>query len=192
MALYVYRNNQVEGPFDELVIQQALANGTMSPDEQVCKEGAENWQLASKMFPAVTFIEKAKLINAKNIHTVPIKKLLIGAGCIFVLLILVNICFSLNTLNKSVRPQTTKELLSQANAELDMIKKRKEDIGKSFIVLKLGYEANKSKYGYVTTEFDDNTTKVAYKLKAELDHLDERQRDVETQKENLEQQLLIK
>ena len=50
MGVYVFRNNQVEGPFDELVIQQALANGTMSPGEQVCREGSEEWVPIARFF----------------------------------------------------------------------------------------------------------------------------------------------
>ena len=50
MGIYVYRNNQVEGPFDELVIQQALANGSMIPDEQCRREGKNDWIPASALF----------------------------------------------------------------------------------------------------------------------------------------------
>ena len=50
MGVYVFRNNQVEGPFDELVLQQALANGTMSPEEPCCREGEDEWKPAFVYF----------------------------------------------------------------------------------------------------------------------------------------------
>lgn len=40
----------MEGPFDELVLQQALANGTMVRDQMCCREGSEDWTPASVMF----------------------------------------------------------------------------------------------------------------------------------------------
>ncbi len=53
MGVYVYRNDQVEGPFDELVLQQALMNGTMRSDEPCCREGSEDWMPASGLFARV-------------------------------------------------------------------------------------------------------------------------------------------
>lgn len=50
MGIYIYRADKVEGPFDELLIQQALMNGTMSKDLPCCKEGSNEWTSAANLF----------------------------------------------------------------------------------------------------------------------------------------------
>jgi hypothetical protein len=50
MGVYLFRNEIVEGPFDEIVLQQAIANGTMPPEQMCCHEGSDEWVKASDMF----------------------------------------------------------------------------------------------------------------------------------------------
>ena len=79
--VFVYRGSKVQGPFDELVLQQALANGTMSPDESCCREGEENWMSAATLFapkppninasvslPPVPLSRKERLIPTEQIN----------------------------------------------------------------------------------------------------------------------------
>jgi hypothetical protein len=75
MGIYVYRNDQVEGPFDELVLQQALANGTMASDQLCCKVGTDEWKFASDMFsskpPALPQIPSLVLPSVPSLQPTP-------------------------------------------------------------------------------------------------------------------------
>jgi hypothetical protein len=43
MQLYVYRNNEQTGPFDEQLVLQRLRSGALSPDDLGIRQGESNW-----------------------------------------------------------------------------------------------------------------------------------------------------
>jgi len=43
MNISIYRNNQEEGPYDELTIQEMLSSGQLSLDDYAWKGGMEDW-----------------------------------------------------------------------------------------------------------------------------------------------------
>jgi hypothetical protein len=43
MQIYLYREERVEGPFEEEAIRQASANGVLSPDVMWCEAGRDEW-----------------------------------------------------------------------------------------------------------------------------------------------------
>jgi hypothetical protein len=51
MAIYINRNNQNSGPFDELSVENALRNGTFSMNDLGCREGMTSWLPLSVFFP---------------------------------------------------------------------------------------------------------------------------------------------
>jgi hypothetical protein len=51
MILYIFRNNQQLGPFDESHVRDALRNGTFSANDLACPEGSTEWLPLSTFFP---------------------------------------------------------------------------------------------------------------------------------------------
>jgi hypothetical protein len=51
MAIYINKNNQNSGPFDELSVEKALRNGTFSINDLGCREGMSAWQPLGVFFP---------------------------------------------------------------------------------------------------------------------------------------------
>ncbi len=50
MSIYIYRNNQQSGPFEEAAILTWLKNGQLSPEDLACRIGASEWQRLKVMF----------------------------------------------------------------------------------------------------------------------------------------------
>lgn len=53
MAIYINRNNQQSGPFEEGVVIAQLQNGELSPDDLAIRQGDSQWQPLRIMFPNV-------------------------------------------------------------------------------------------------------------------------------------------
>ena len=50
MQLYIYRNNQQSGPFDENVVLEQLKNRQLSPDDLGIRVGDSNWSSLGDIF----------------------------------------------------------------------------------------------------------------------------------------------
>src|SRR6476661_743236 len=50
MQLYIYRNNQQTGPFDDESILAQLKSGALSPDDLGIRKGEANWQRLGDIF----------------------------------------------------------------------------------------------------------------------------------------------
>lgn len=67
MSIYVYKNNQQTGPFEESKILESLAAGQLSPDDLAIKQGERNWKPLGVLFPNVSnnpHIPSSKFANA--------------------------------------------------------------------------------------------------------------------------------
>lgn len=53
MAIYINKNNQNAGPFDELTVENGLRDGAFSINDLGCREGMSNWQPLSVFFPHI-------------------------------------------------------------------------------------------------------------------------------------------
>ena len=51
MKFYIYKNNQQNGPFDELTIEGKLRDGTYSFQDLACRQGEQQWHPLSFFFP---------------------------------------------------------------------------------------------------------------------------------------------
>lgn len=51
MKMYVLKNNQQLGPFEEAEVEAGLINKTYSPTDTGCREGMKVWQPLEKLFP---------------------------------------------------------------------------------------------------------------------------------------------
>jgi hypothetical protein len=52
MKIYVHKDNQQQGPFDETEVDDGLKSGLYSPTDKACREGMNDWQPLEKLFPA--------------------------------------------------------------------------------------------------------------------------------------------
>ena len=51
MSIYITKNNQQSGPFDESKVLEMLNNGQLSPDDFAIRQGGTQWQKLGEMFP---------------------------------------------------------------------------------------------------------------------------------------------
>lgn len=89
MAIYVSRNNQQAGPFEEAKILEMLGNGQLSANDLAIKQGAEQWQKLGEMFPAAQTraVQSAQLTQPASKKSR--KGLLLGCGGFFLVALLV-------------------------------------------------------------------------------------------------------
>lgn len=53
MSLYISKNNENTGPFDDTSIENALLNGSLSVNDLGCREGMTAWQPLGVLFPHI-------------------------------------------------------------------------------------------------------------------------------------------
>ena len=51
MSIYISKNNQQSGPFDESKVLEMLSSGQLSPDDFAIRQGGSQWQKLGEMFP---------------------------------------------------------------------------------------------------------------------------------------------
>ena len=51
MSIYINKNNQQSGPFDESKVLEMLNSGQLSPDDFAIRQGGSQWQKLSDLFP---------------------------------------------------------------------------------------------------------------------------------------------
>jgi hypothetical protein len=51
MSIYISKNNQQSGPFDDAKVLEMLAGGQVSPDDFAIRQGGTQWQKLGEMFP---------------------------------------------------------------------------------------------------------------------------------------------
>ncbi|MEP7212026.1 MAG: DUF4339 domain-containing protein [Acidobacteriota bacterium] len=84
MQLYIYRNNERTGPFDEESILTQLKSGTLSPDDLGIRQGETNWTrlgdiFASRIPESSVLGSVAQAATGQNFAPATAKKS--GAGC---------------------------------------------------------------------------------------------------------------
>jgi hypothetical protein len=90
VQIYINRNGQQLGPFDENAVLQMLNGGQLSPNDLGIRHGESQWQPLGKLFPEINRMPgiAANPPNVQNnLQTpVPPKKSAASKGCIFSLL----------------------------------------------------------------------------------------------------------
>jgi hypothetical protein len=51
MAIYIFKNGQQSGPYEERLIEDQLKNGLLLPDDMGIRQGEKEWQKLGTMFP---------------------------------------------------------------------------------------------------------------------------------------------
>ena len=99
MSIYITKNNQQSGPFDESKVLEMLGNGQLSPDDFAIRQGGSQWQKLGEMFPnagrqAATQppvaqpVSQPPAVNQPQVSEAPPKKSRKGLlfGCLGILL----------------------------------------------------------------------------------------------------------
>lgn len=60
MSIYIYKNNQQLGPFEENQIFEMLRNNQLSPNDSAFRQGGKEWRKLSEIFP------NAEMPNTEN------------------------------------------------------------------------------------------------------------------------------
>lgn len=68
MQIYINKNGQQHGPFDEAKVLEMLRNGQFSPNDFGIKYGQQNWQKLGEMFPQPKQPANIPPINKPNIQ----------------------------------------------------------------------------------------------------------------------------
>lgn len=53
MSIYIFKNNQQEGPFEEAKVLEMLKSGQLSPNDMGIRQGGKDWQKLGSLFPGV-------------------------------------------------------------------------------------------------------------------------------------------
>jgi GYF domain 2 len=86
MQIYINKNNQQLGPFDESKVLEMLNSGELSANDLGIKHGGENWQRLGELFPN-SF--NKPIIHAEIAPKKSRKGLLLGCGGFFLIALLV-------------------------------------------------------------------------------------------------------
>lgn len=96
MSIYIYKNNQQSGPFEEIKVLEWLKGGTLSAEDFGCRTGANDWQALKILFPQTIPVSTQNVVSANvqnevaeevpNYRKTTFQKAVVGG--IFVLLFL--------------------------------------------------------------------------------------------------------
>ncbi len=92
MQIYVSKNNQQLGPFEESKVLEMLGSGELSPNDQAIRHGGSEWQKLGELFPNAGTAASANFAAAATEQSAPKKSrkgLLLGRGGFFVIALLI-------------------------------------------------------------------------------------------------------
>ncbi len=92
MSIYIYKNNQQTGPFEETKVLEMLKNGQLSPNDSAIRHGEKEWQNLGVYFPnagKATPVEAAATVAAPSTPKKSRKGLLLGCGGFFIVSLLI-------------------------------------------------------------------------------------------------------
>lgn len=90
MQIYISKNNQQLGPFDEPKVLEMLERGELSANDLAIQQGDTEWQKLGNYFPNAGIAAPAKLAAVEQIAPKKSRKnLLLGCGGFFVIALLV-------------------------------------------------------------------------------------------------------
>lgn len=98
MPIYINKDGQQSGPYEDHIVIDQLKNGTLSPNDLGVRHGESAWQRLDEMFPGVGFSQpEPPLRVAVPVSSVapvaPVAKK--GGGCLKIGLIVVGLMFLL-------------------------------------------------------------------------------------------------
>ncbi len=126
MQIYIYKNNQQSGPFDENIILGWLQTGQLSQSDFACRQGKNQWQTLGEMFLQAK--PSAGFANLPNPYRQPqpqksggskmLRFGMIGVGGIMILSVIGTIACSVLSGKKASNLTTNQLSDTNANANL--------------------------------------------------------------------------
>ena len=116
MQIYISKNNQQLGPFDEQIVMAMLRNGQLSPNDMAFQSGQANWQPLNSIFPSagqmmpMRFSQKLALPNTLGNSPKMNKRRLLGLYFVSLIIVAVGIfavVLGLMTANDNISPGVT-------------------------------------------------------------------------------------
>lgn len=89
MQIYINKNNQQSGPFDEAKVLEMLGNGQLSTNDLGIRQGDSQWQKLGNLFPAAAQPVVKTETEPKPVQKKSRKGLLLGCGGFFLIALLV-------------------------------------------------------------------------------------------------------
>ena len=90
MQIYVSKNNQQLGPFEESKVLEMLGSGELSPNDQAIRQGGSEWQKLGDLFPNAGNIAPATVAAVGQSAPKKSRKgLLLGCGGFFLITLLI-------------------------------------------------------------------------------------------------------
>lgn len=69
MSIYIYKNNQRTGPFEENAVLVWLRNGQLAGEDLACRAGESNWRPLKTLFPITDDIQPVHSAGQAHLHT---------------------------------------------------------------------------------------------------------------------------
>ncbi len=69
MSIYIIRNNQQTGPFEEHAVLARLRNGQLSGEDLACRTGESNWQPLKTLFPMTNNAQPVQAVAQGRVDT---------------------------------------------------------------------------------------------------------------------------
>lgn len=89
MQIYINKNNQQLGPFEETKVLEMLRNGELSPNDLAIRHGEKEWQRLSNYYPKVENTAVEKVEDTQSAPKKSRKGLLLGCGGFFLIGLLI-------------------------------------------------------------------------------------------------------
>lgn len=92
MSIYINKNNQQIGPFEEAKVLEMLDNGELSPNDLAIRQGGSEWQKLGDFYPNAGNVAPSNIAAAAVEQPAPKKSrkgLLMGCGGFFLIALLV-------------------------------------------------------------------------------------------------------
>jgi hypothetical protein len=91
MSIYIHKNNQQLGPFEEAKVLEMLQKGELSPNDMAIRQGGSEWQKLGDFYPNAGNVAPANIAAAVG-QSAPKKSrkgLLLGCGGFFLITLLI-------------------------------------------------------------------------------------------------------
>lgn len=69
MLIYIYKNSQQSGPFEENIVSGWLKSGQLSPEDMACRQGDQTWKPLKVFFPNVQSASQNPGANFAAVNT---------------------------------------------------------------------------------------------------------------------------
>ena len=89
MQIYVSKNNQQIGPFEESKVLEMLKSGQLSPNDLAIRHGEREWQKLGSFYPDVVNLAPAKAAVKQSVPRKSRTGLLLGCGGFFLIFLLI-------------------------------------------------------------------------------------------------------